>query len=350
MIGIEIFSGPGGMGLGAKQAGIDVKLAIEKNKYAAQTYLTNHKETTVVIDDIENIKEFHFERNEEQVILFGGPPCQGYSVSNSKTRSSDNPKNWLFKQFMRAAKLIDPDWIVIENVPGLKKMDKGYFLKKICDDLLSLGYTPNAKVLNAADFGVPQKRERIFIIASKAGIAFDFPLGEYQNNHVTVSDAIFDLPKLENGDMEPSLKYSSKPLSQYAKMIRGKERKASQNFVSKNSDMVIERYSHIKQGNNWKDIPLELLSNYKDPTRCHSGIYRRLDQNKSSIVIANYRKSMLIHPTQNRGLSLREAARLQSFPDDYKFMGPLMHQQQQVGDAVPPLLAKAIFDKIQTYK
>ncbi len=346
MVGVEIFSGPGGMGLGAREAGISVKLAIEKDKYAAQTYLFNHKDTTVVVDDIENINEFHFERNGEKVILFGGPPCQGYSNSNRKTRSSGNPKNWLFKQFMRAAKMINPDWIVIENVPGLKNMDKGYFLKKICENLHDMGYTPNVKVLNAADFGVPQKRERIFIVASKEGIAFDFPIGDYVNNHVTVSEAIYDLPKLDNGSMEEALAYRNKTNTLYANMMRGKQRKVSQNYVSKNSDLVIERYKHIKQGNNWQDIPVKLMSNYKDHTRCHSGIYRRLDENKPSVVIANYRKSMLIHPTEDRGLSLREAARLQSFPDDYIFMGPLVHQQQQVGDAVPPLLAEAIFKQI----
>ncbi len=349
MIGIEIFSGPGGMGLGARQAGIDVKLAIEKNKYAAQTYLVNHKRTTVVVDEIENIKEFHFERNGEQVVLFGGPPCQGYSNSNRKTRFAHNPKNWLFKQFMRVTKLIEPDWIVIENVPGLKNMDKGYFLKKICDEVQELGYTPSFKVLNAADFGVPQKRERIFIVASKAGIAFDFPIGNYQNNHVTVSQAIFDLPKLVNGSLESSLNYKSNPISEYAELMRGKQIKVSQNFVSRNKDFVLERYKHIKQGNNWQDIPAELMGNYKDHTRCHSGIYRRLDENKPSVVIANYRKSMLTHPNENRGLSLREAARLQSFPDSYKFIGPLVHQQQQVGDAVPPLLAQAVFEQIRQY-
>ena len=346
MVGVEIFSGPGGMGLGAREAGISVKLAIEKDKYAAQTYLFNHKDTTVVVDDIENINEFHFEKNGEQVILFGGPPCQGYSNSNRKTRSPANPKNWLFKQFMRAAKMINPDWIVIENVPGLKNMDKGYFLKKICGDLHDMGYTPNVKVLNAADFGVPQKRERIFIVASKKGIAFDFPVGEYVNNHVTVSEAIYDLPKLDNGSMEDSLEYRNKAKTLYSKMMRGKQRKVSQNYVSKNSKLVIDRYKHIKQGNNWQDIPIELMSNYKDHTRCHSGIYRRLSGTKPSVVIANYRKSMLIHPLEDRGLSLRETSKLQSFPDNYVFLGPLVHQQQQVGDAVPPKLARAIFSKI----
>lgn len=346
MIGIEVFSGPGGMGLGANKAGIDVKLAIEKNSYAAQTYLVNHKNTSVVVDSVENIQNFSFKRDKSPLIIFGGPPCQGYSNSNRKTRSSENPMNWLFQEFIRIAKLNNPDWILIENVPGLKNMEKGFFLEKICDQLHKIGYTPSLSILNAADFGVPQRRERLFIVGSKDGIAFEFPKGDFINNHVTVEEALSDLPSLLNGSLEPSLKYKHKAISEYAKLVRGRLRKSTQNFVSKNSETVLKRYKHIPQGGNWQNIPLELMSNYKDPSRCHHGIYRRLESHKPAMVISNYRKSMLIHPTEDRGLSVREAARLQSFPDNYKFIGPLVHIQQQVGDAVPPILAEAVFNKI----
>ena len=240
-----------------------------------------------------------------------------------KLGSINNPKNWLFQEFIRTTKLLRPDWIVIENVPGLKGMDNGYFLEKICNDLNDIGYTPNFKILNAADFGVPQKRDRIFIVASRDGIAFEFPKGDFINNHVTVADALFDLPDLKNGTKEPVLQYKCKPLSDYAKLMRGRLRTSTQNFVSKNSDLIIERYEHVNQGGNWKDIPKELMKNYSDHTRCHHGIYRRLKEDEPAFVIANYRKSMLIHPTENRGLSVREAARLQSFPDNYKFFGSL---------------------------
>jgi DNA (cytosine-5)-methyltransferase 1 len=349
MIGIELFSGAGGMAIGAKQAGVKICIAIENNAYAAQTYMKNHKDTTVVIDNIENITEFNFDRKKETVVLFGGPPCQGYSYSNRKTRNSQNPKNWLFKEFIRCAKLIMPDWIVMENVPGLKRMDNGFFLKSICDDLRDLGFTPNVKILNAVDFGVPQKRERLFIVASKNGIVFKFPEGSFANNHVTVKDAISDLPSLSNGSMEEELFYKTKAISQYANLLRGQSKKAKQNYVSKNSKVVLTRYQYIQQGNNWKDIPSQLMANYKDFSRCHSSIYRRLDENSPATIISNYRKSMIIHPNENRGLSLREAARLQSFPDSYEFVGSLDQKQQQVGNAVPPLLAKAIFSQLNKY-
>jgi DNA (cytosine-5)-methyltransferase 1 len=349
MIGIELFAGAGGMATGAVQAGVNICIAVENDPFAAQTYIKNHKNTTVVIDDIENITEFMFEKKNEPIVLFGGPPCQGYSYSNRKTRNSQNPKNWLFKEFIRCANLISPDWIIMENVPGLKKMDKGFFLKAICNDLKNCGYTPSVKILNSVNFGVPQSRERLFIVASKNGIVFEFPEGTIGENKVTVKDALYDLPSLVNGSIEENLPYKTNAISKYAKLLRGKKTYVNQNYVSKNSEIVIERYNFIKQGNNWKDIPKELMSNYKDFSRCHSSIYRRLDENSPSVIISNYRKSMIIHPTENRGLSLREAARLQSFPDNYEFIGSLDQKQQQVGNAVPPLLAKAIFLQLNNY-
>lgn len=346
MIGIELFSGPGGMGLGAKKAGVNVVMAVEKDPHAAETYLSNNKETSVVVEDIRNITDFKINRNGDQLVLFGGAPCQGFSNSNRKTRTIKNPKNWLFEYFIKTAENLRPDWVVMENVPGLGNMKKGFFLEKICNQLHGIGYTPTFKILNAVDFGVPQKRERLFIVASLNGIAFEFPEGNFKDTHVTVLEAIGDLPKLKNGSKKDKLPYSSSPLSEYARKMRGRKRLAIQNFVSKNSEMVLKRYPHIRQGGNWKDIPSELMSNYKDFNRCHHNIYRRLNLSEPSPVIANYRKSMVVHPIENRGLSLREAARLQSFPDNYKFYGPLISIQQQVGDAVPPLLAESVFTKL----
>lgn len=344
MVGVELFSGAGGMSVGAMLAGIDTKLAVEINAYAANTFASNSKHTTVIVDDIRNIKEFRLKKKDPK-ILFGGPPCQGFSSSNQKTRSVENPKNWLFKEFIRCAKLIMPDWIVIENVKGFVDLQKGFFLSELLKDLNKLGYTPCYKVLNAADYGVPQKRERVFIVASLHGIAFNFPSPTHLKP-ITVKDAIFDLPELSNGTNEHKLDYRCSPISVYGRRRRGKKKKSLNNYVTRNNDLVIKRYCHIPQGGNWKDVPAKLMKNYSDRTRCHHGIYRRLSENEPSVVIGNYRKNMLIHPTQDRGLSVREAARLQSFPDRYEFKGPLISQQQQVGDAVPPLLSHAVFSKV----
>lgn len=138
-------------------------------------------------------------------------------------------------------------------------------------------------------------------------------------------------------------------VSKYAQQMRRNSTESTQNYVSRNNDLVIKRYSYIKQGENWRAIPDSLMENYADKNRTHSGIYKRLREDSPSVVISNYRKSMLIHPTQDRGLSVREAARIQSFPDDFYFEGPISHIQQQIGNAVPPLLAKAVIEKILSY-
>ena len=207
----------------------------------------------------------------------------------------------------------------------------------------------NDAIVIASDYGVPQHRNRFIMVGNHNGILFQFP--EKHKKVYSVIDAIGDLPELTNGQMEDSLPYRcyAKEASEYAQLMRHGSRTSKQNYVSKNADYVIERYKHIGQGKNWKAIPEELMQNYANKANCHSGIYKRLNPNEPSVVISNYRKNMLIHPYQDRGLSVREAARLQSFPDKFIFKGTLMHIQQQIGNAVPPLLAKAVFEKILEY-
>jgi len=190
-----------------------------------------------------------------------------------------------------------------------------------------------------------QKLAVYLIWKSTHGIAFDFPTS-LNNKPVTVKEAISDLPLLSNGASEYKLNYRTKSTCEYQRLMKGKKKKVLNNSVTRNSKLIVRRYKYIPQGGNWKSIPSELMSNYKDHSRCHHGIYRRLSENEPSTVIGNYRKNMLIHPTQDRGLSVREAARLQSFPDWFEFTGPLISQQQHVGNAVPPLLSKAVFNKV----
>jgi DNA (cytosine-5)-methyltransferase 1 len=343
MIGIEVFSGAGGMSVGAHLAGIDIKLAIEIDPHAAYTYSLNHKDTKVLNKDIRKIRSLDVKGGKD-TILFGGPPCQGFSLSNQKTRNIENENNWLFSEYMRIARLWKPEWIVLENVSGLLLTEQGFFLDKILQKLERLGYRTNFKLLNAADYGVPQKRERLFIVGNLHGIDFTFP--KRTEKKITVKEALNDLPKLENGSLEYELPYRKNKVSSYAKKMRGVLRTSKNHYVTRNSKLVLNRYQHIPQGGNWSSIPEGLLKNYTDFTRCHGGIYHRLKEDEPSVVIGNYRKNMLIHPSEDRGLSVREAARLQSFPDWFEFYGFLGDQQQQVGNAVPPLLAKAVFKKI----
>lgn len=345
--GIDIFSGAGGLSLGAEMAGIKITSAIEINSSAAKTFMRNHLDTEVLQGDIQEIDPniLRSEKNPVFVIM-GGPPCQGFSMSNTRTRNMDNDKNFLFLQFLRFVREIRPTWFVLENVWGITNINKGETRAMIEECFQALGYKIKTGVLWASDYGVPQKRNRFFMVGNLLEIEFEFP--EKSSKIVTVRDAIEDLPSLMNGQMleESPYKKTIEECSDYAKLMRKNSDLARQNYVSKNNELVIKRYSYIKQGENWSAIPDFLMQNYADKLRCHSGIYRRLIADKPSVVISNYRKSMLIHPFEDRGLSVREAARLQSFPDDFIFEGPLSHIQQQIGNAVPPLLSKAVFKQI----
>lgn len=348
MQGLDLFSGAGGMSIGATMCGIHVKYAVEIEFNAAQTFRLNHPGTKLFATSIKNInptKDFKFDKN-IPIVLFGGPPCQGFSSSNQKNRHSANPGNWLFQEYLRIAKAVKPDWIVFENVKGFVETENGYFFRQVVSGLQALKYQTAHFILNSADFGVPQKRARLFVIGSKQGLLIAPPRPSTANR-ISVADAIADLPVLENGNSIDTLEYSCLAESVYAKRLRGKLRSCSNHLVTNNSRSIVERYRRVPPGGNWEDIPADLLKNYIDPTRCHSGIYHRLKADEPSVVIGNFRKNMLIHPWANRGLSVREAARLQSFPDSFKFYGSIGFQQQQVGNAVPPLLAKAVFDKIK---
>lgn len=347
IVGVDLFAGAGGLSLGAEMAGIDVQLAIENDIHAAETYKLNHPKTRVIADDIKSIDRIHLDNGNSAVILFGGPPCQGFSTSNQKTRNKDNPKNWLFTEFIRLADSLKPEWIVFENVRGIIETEKGYFAELISSEISKLGYTCSAMVLCASDYGVPQMRSRFFLIGSLSGKKVEKP--KCITPAVSVADAISDLPNLGNGANIDILDYKindPNKLSSYAKLLRGGLLRCSGHLVTKNTAKIIQRYSYVPQGGNWADIPGYLMDNYKDRSRCHTGIYKRLSAEAPAITVGNYRKSMLIHPWENRGLSVREAARLQSFPDYYRFCGSIGFQQQQVGNAVPPYLAKIVFQSI----
>jgi DNA (cytosine-5)-methyltransferase 1 len=334
------------MSLGAIWAGVSVKTAIDKDPYATSTYRTNHPEVDVRTCDISALERLGIERKKtDRLILFGGPPCRGFSTSNQRTRSLRNPTNWLFSEFLRHTAQLHPDWVIFENVRGLLETEGGFFFDQVVSKLRKQGYTVSHWLLNAADFGVPQKRWRVFVIGSLHGVIPKMPTG-ITTQRVTVADAILDLPVLRNGASVDRMPYRSRPHSSYAEDMRVDLEGCTNHLVTRNDPRILERYKYIPRGGNWKDIPRKLMKSYAAPERCHTGIYKRLRLDAPSIVIGNFRKNMLIHPTQTRGLSVREAARLQSFPDSFKFIGTIGLQQQQVGNAVPPLLAKAVFASI----
>ncbi len=226
--------------------------------------------------------------------------------------------------------------------------DAGSFVRELVVRLTNYGYRTSFALLNAVQFGVPQRRTRFFLVGARDREPPDLTMPPKDAPIVTVRDAIGDLPVLRNGDAKSVMAYRCEPKSPYAATLRANAKKCAGHLVTRNADHIVERYRYIPQGGNWADIPERMMQTYADRNRCHTGIYRRLSANQPSVVLGNFRKNMLIHPTQNRGLSVREAARLQSFPDAYEFCGSIGLQQQQVGNAVPPLLARAVFKMIQS--
>lgn len=347
LIGIDLFAGAGGMSLGASHAGVDVDLAVESDRHAAETYTANHPSTQLFAEDIRTLQYLNlapWKAVSDRLIVFGGPPCQGFSWSNLRTRNIANEANWLFREFVRVVELLAPAWIVFENVQGIVNTAGGAFLAQVKRSL-ERRYDLHQALLNATHYGVPQSRTRLFLVGSRDGIPFRFPQTQ-REVPLTVYDAIRDLPRLDNGNDVSWLPYGRARPSKYGRAMRGRLEICGNHLVTRNARFVTRRYGCVPQGGNWEDIPVSLMGNYCDRTRCHTGLYHRLRSDMPSVVIGNYRKNMLIHPFEDRGLSVREAARLQSFPDSYAFSGSIGFQQQQVGNAVPPLLAQAVFSQI----
>jgi len=355
-IAVDLFSGAGGLSEGFRRAGVVVAVSVEKDKHAAETQRRNHGcrkhiRTQVINEDVNSVPVSRlaaalklFERAKPDIVM-GGPPCQGFSRSNMYTRNLQNPLNHLYTAFVFAARQLVPPVVIMENVADLARFEHSILDKRIIAALRSLGYRVKREVLNAVDYGIPQKRKRVFYVGSRLSRAFEFPSPDTRTTRpVTVWEAISDLPSLENGSDTDEMPYGEpEPITDYQRSMRkGSGSSVRGNLVSKNGDLVMRRYRYIPQGGNWRDIPDALMQNYKDKGRCHEWIYRRLSEEEPSVTISNFRKNMLIHPREDRGLSIREAARLQSFPDTFVFTGSIGFQQQQVANAVPPLLARAI--------
>jgi DNA (cytosine-5)-methyltransferase 1 len=346
-IGIDLFAGAGGLSLGLTNAGFDMKLGIEIEKYSASTLEKNNPNQKVLTEDICTLNPLTVLKKSglnltEIDLIAGGPPCQGFSKSNMRSRSIGNPLNNMYLEYFKFIKVIRPEIFLFENVAGLTLLPYSKKYQEILKLGKKLNYTIQAEIVDSQTYGVPQQRKRVLIIGTKSKTDFSFAC---ENKPLTsVKKALDDLPIVENGNNIDELPYyKNNGLSKYQKKMRENNGKTvKNNIVTKNSPLILERYKHIPEGGNWKNIPLYLMKNYDNPQNCHSWIYHRLKWDRPSVVISNFRKNMLIHPGWDRGLTVREAARLQSFPDDYIFYGTKESQQQQVANAVPPLMAEAI--------
>ena len=367
---IDLFAGCGGLSTGFEMAGYNIPLAIEKDEWASQTYKLNHPETKVITSNIEEIKDLDslFEGKIEIEGIIGGPPCQGFSLSGN--RDKKDPRNSLFMEFVRFVKHFNPKFFVMENVTGIlsmKTQNDDSVKDLIINEFEKINYKVNIFTLNAAEFGVPQSRIRVFFIGLRSDIPYDvekfepkgFVFGEDQ---VTIEQAIMDLPQIKSGEGSEVQEYTSAPKNDYQKWARNGSRLIYNHISMRHTVRLIERFSHIGWGESVADVEYKFQQRKRgDATKISGKTYSQNNMrpypNKPSPTIPASFQSNFIHPFLNRNYTAREGARLQSFPDTYIFCGKRttmsweksLSQYQQIGNAVPPLLAKAIAIKIADY-
>lgn len=351
---IDLFSGAGGLSEGFRQAGAQVRAANDFDKAAGETFASTHPDAVFFGGPIEKISAAAFLaaaclKRGELDCLVGGPPCQGFSVYNHQ-RGLEDPRSGLYREYLRLVEGLNPKWVVLENVTGMASTGAGATVEAILVGLRKLGYVVEQRILKAEEYGVPQERRRIVFIGNRLGLPIAYPEKTHGPGllpYVTVNDALGDLPTLENGEDRGAIPYACPAFSDYQKELRGHSVRVHNHSATKLSQMNMQRMQHIPVGGSWRDIPFELLpAGMKKAKRSdHTKRYGRLrPEGLSSTILTkcDVHWGAYIHPTQNRSLTVREAARLQSFPDWFVFKGSRTEQFVQVGNAVPPLLGRKI--------
>ena len=331
---LDLFCGAGGLSYGFKLAGFSIVGGVEWDKAAMETHSTNFKSKFEFCGDIKEISDETIIKNLKDVdVIIGGPPCQGFSSANRHEKEKDDPRNKLFFEYLRFIRILHPKVFVIENVKEILTKDNGFAKNRIIEITEELGYSVNVEVLNASEYGVPQVRRRaIFVgIASDLGCKFDFNNLTKVSKPVTVYEAIGDICYPDQNIKNKFLNYAKDTDVLY------------NHNPKKPNDKVIERMKYVPQGGNWKDVPPELWDTQRDNR--HSSAYKRLSFNEPSITIDTGHMNYF-HPIFHRVPTVRESARLQSFPDSFIFCGNQGEQYRQVGNAVPPLMAKEIAKEI----
>lgn len=357
---IDLFCGAGGLSEGFRQAGVHVLAGQDIDETFGKTFSATHSEAKFVHGPIQDISAkdilnaANCSRGEVDVIV-GGPPCQGYSVYNHR-RGIDDPRAGLFKDYLRIVEEVEPRWIVMENVTGITSIAGGAIVREIQAGMRQLGYRVDMKLLKAEEYGVPQERRRIVFIATRqesCPILFPGPThGPELEPFTTVWDAISDLPHLQNGECASLRKYKCTPQNPYQAVLRGNQQIVTNHDAPRLSDANVERMRYIPPGGSWRDIPVDLLPlGMKKAKRSdHTKRYGRPAKDDLACTIltkCDIHWGAYIHPSEDRAFTVREAARLQSFPDSFEFAGSRTEQFVQVGNAVPPLLGKAIAEALQ---
>lgn len=342
---IDLFSGCGGLSKGFMDAGFDVLLGVDHDNDSLETFKLNHENSQVLnldLFDISNVKKIKKALNGESPdVIVGGPPCQGFSLTG--TRNFDDKRNQLYLSMIEAVKELKPKAFLIENVPGVARLYGGTVKDEIISRLTKLGYNVSMEILTAADYGVPQIRKRLVFVGLKNG-EFAFPKPKLTpENYVTTADAIGDLPSREIEFGEEEDKYQKPPITAYQKKMRGSQKKLYNHVATKHTDLVKSIISQVPEGGNHKDLPEGVGSNRK-----FNEAWTRYHSKKPSRTIDTGHRNHF-HYKWNRVPTVRENARLQSFPDDFIFLGTRTSQNRQVGNAVPPLMGFAIAKQLLKY-
>jgi DNA (cytosine-5)-methyltransferase 1 len=347
---VDLFCGCGGMSLGFSAAGFETVLGLDNDAAALSTFQHNHRDASVINENIErvsaeSIAEITGTRTID--VIVGGPPCQGLSLSGP--RQFQDPRNELFLSFVRITEQLEPSAFVLENVPGLLGLFKGKIKDAILDEFSSVGYTVSLAMLTAADYGVPQLRKRVFFVGLRnqaEPFLFPQPTNSETNTllgngkWVTCDEALSDLPPLETGSGQDVQQYPKLPQNDYQRLMRAGSAGIFNHEATMHTEKVKKIISLVPEGGNYKALP----EKYRNSRNFHVA-WTRYDSRKPAPTVDTGHRHHF-HYKFNRVPTVRECARLQSFPDRFIFSGNKSQQYSQVGNAVPPLLAQALANEM----
>lgn len=342
---IDLFSGAGGLSCGFQSAGFNILLGIDNDEKALETYKLNHHNAQTICGDITKI---NYEEDIKPLIgnkaidfIIGGPPCQGMSLAGN--RELDDPRNKLYLSYLRILGEIQPKAFVIENVPGLLSLFHGQIKDSILKRLSKMDYSVHFNVLKASNYGVPQIRRRVFFVGIRNDIKDTFKYPEPLKTIVTSKMALDDLPPLSTLDYlgEEKQNYATKPNNEYQKLMRKNSKYVYNHIAAKHTEKTRKIISLVPDGGNYKDLPEE----YRNTRHFHVA-WTRFNSSKPAPTIDTGHRHHF-HYKWNRVPTVRESARIQSFPDNFIFIGNKTQQFRQVGNAVPPLLAQAVAESLK---
>ncbi|GBE05774.1 modification methylase BspRI [bacterium BMS3Abin10] len=341
---IDLFCGAGGLSYGFSEEEYKVMLGIDNDSAALKTFQKNHHDSKIINKDVTKVSKSKIAKiigKKKVDVIIGGPPCQGFSLSGP--RKFNDPRNRLYVSFINYVDCFRPKAFIIENVPGLISLYKGQIKDRIIYEFEKIGYKVTYKILNAAEFGVPQLRKRVVFVGLRKHF-FDFPVPKlHEKDFVTCKDALSDLPSLIDGLGTDPAVYNTKPSNIYQKRSRSKSENIRNHIGTNHSEQTRKVISMVPEGGNYKNLP----DSYRNVRNFHVA-FTRYDSKKPALTVDTGHRHHF-HYKYNRVLTVRENARVQSFPDTFVFYGNKSEQYRQAGNAVPPILAKAIARKLKEY-